>query len=129
MTASEAVQRVTARKSWPASGGWRRTRTRRARSCARMPGVCCGCRRSNSLSKDFTSGTTGLSSGAMTTTNLQVRRATVEDLQRMAPLWQQEHLSVADLEKRFKVFQLVEAVGGAVDRAHGLQLTRTESSP
>src|SRR6266849_2229868 len=33
----------------------------------------------------------------MTTTNLQVRRATVEDLQRLAPLWQQEHLSGSDL--------------------------------
>src|SRR5437899_5316648 len=126
MTALAVVQRVMARKSWPASGGWRRTRPRRARSSVRMPNVCCGCRRSKSFSKDFTSGTAWLSSGAMTTTNLQVRRATVEDLQRLAPLWQQEHLPVSDLEKRFKEFQLIEAVGGELLGAIGLELAGPE---
>src|SRR6266581_1954630 len=58
----------------------------------------------------------------MTTTNLQVRRATVEDLPRLGPLWQQEHLSVSDLEKRFKEFQVVEAVGGEMLGAIGLQV-------
>ena len=58
----------------------------------------------------------------MTTTNLLVRRATVEDLPRLGPLWQQEHLSVSDLEKRFKEFQVVEAVGGEMLGAIGLQV-------
>ena len=62
----------------------------------------------------------------MTTTNLQVRRATVEDLQRLAPLWQQEHLSVSALEKRFKDFQLIEAVGGELLGAIGLELAGPE---
>jgi len=62
----------------------------------------------------------------MTTTNLQVRRATVEDLQRLAPLWQQEHLSVSDLEKRFKEFQVIEAVGGELLGAIGFELAGPE---
>jgi len=62
----------------------------------------------------------------MTTTNLQVRRATVEDLQRLAPLWQQEHLSVSDLEKRFKEFQLIEVAGGELLGAIGLEIAGPE---
>src|SRR2546428_305876 len=62
----------------------------------------------------------------MTTTNLQVRRATVEDLQRLAPLWQQEHLPVSDLEKRFKEFQVIEAVGGELLGAIGLEVAGPE---
>src|SRR5260370_6293510 len=62
----------------------------------------------------------------MTTTNLPVRRAPVEELQRMAALWQQEHLSVSDLEKRFKEFQVIEAVGGELLGAIGLEVAGPE---
>ena len=48
----------------------------------------------------------------MMTPNQQVRRATVEDLEKLVPLWQQENLPWEDLEKRFKEFQVVEGAGG-----------------
>jgi N-acetylglutamate synthase-like GNAT family acetyltransferase len=54
--------------------------------------------------------------------NVQVRRATVEDLPQLTALWQQENLPTADLEKRFKEFQLVQAPDGTVLGAMGLQV-------
>lgn len=62
----------------------------------------------------------------MTTPNQQVHRATVEDLPKLVPLWQQENLPWKDLEKRFKEFQVVEGKGGEMLAAVGLQITGLE---
>ena len=62
----------------------------------------------------------------MTTSNQKVRRATVEDLQKLVPLWQQENLPWQDLEKRFKEFQVVEGGGGELLGAIGLQIAGLE---
>ncbi len=56
----------------------------------------------------------------------QVRRATVEDLAKLLPLWKQENLPWADLEKRFKEFQVVEGPSGEVLGALGLQISGQE---
>jgi len=61
----------------------------------------------------------------MTTPNQQIRRATVEDVQKLVPLWQQENLPWQDLEKRFKEFQVVEG-GGELLGAVGLQIAGSE---
>jgi N-acetylglutamate synthase-like GNAT family acetyltransferase len=61
----------------------------------------------------------------MTTPNLQVRRATVEDLPQLVPLWQREELPWQGLEKRFKEFQVVEEAGEIVGTL-GLQIVGTE---
>ena len=55
-------------------------------------------------------------------TQPQVRRATIDDLAKLAPLWRAEGLQAHDLEKRFKEFQLVEGPGGEVLGAVGLQI-------
>lgn len=62
----------------------------------------------------------------MTTPNVQVRRATVEDLPKLVPLWQQENLPWEDLEKRFKEFQVAEGAGGELLGAVGLQIAGLE---
>lgn len=62
----------------------------------------------------------------MTTSNPQVRRATVEDLPKLGPLWELENLSRPDLEKRFKEFQVVEGAGGELQGALGLQVAGSE---
>ena len=63
----------------------------------------------------------------MTAQNLQVRRATIEDLPKLAALWTAEGLPVGNLEKRFKEFQLVQTEDGAeVLGAVGLQLVGNE---
>src|SRR4051812_28406856 len=62
----------------------------------------------------------------MTRPNQQVRRATVEDLRKLAALWQQENLPPQDLEKRFKEFQVVEGEGGELLGALGLQISGHE---
>src|SRR5438105_1768747 len=64
--------------------------------------------------------------GPMTTPNQQVRRATIEDLQKLVLLWQQENLPCQQLEKRFKEFQVVEGEGGELLGATGLQITGHE---
>jgi N-acetylglutamate synthase-like GNAT family acetyltransferase len=61
----------------------------------------------------------------MTTSNLQVRRATIEDLPKLVPLWQQELLRTTELEKRFKEFQVVEADGELLG-AVGLEVAGSE---
>jgi N-acetylglutamate synthase-like GNAT family acetyltransferase len=63
----------------------------------------------------------------MTTPNPQVRRATIEDLPKLARLWQQEDLPAQDLEKRFKEFQVIEGPGGEVAAAVGLQVAGLEA--
>ena len=62
----------------------------------------------------------------MTNPNPQVRRATVEDLPKLVPLWQAEQLPWAGLEKRFKEFQVVEMPDGEVVAAVGLEIAGTE---
>lgn len=54
--------------------------------------------------------------------NLQVRRATLEDLPGLLPLWQSERLPVALLEKRFTEFQVVRA-GDELIGAVGLHIS------
>jgi N-acetylglutamate synthase-like GNAT family acetyltransferase len=81
----------------------------------------------NGSSKGFTcAGASANSPGAMTIPNVQVRRATVEDIARLVPLWQQEDLPWQALEKRFKEFQLVEEPGGELLGALGLEISGTE---
>lgn len=63
----------------------------------------------------------------MSTPQPQVRRATIDDLPKLTPLWRAEGLPVQDLEKRFKEFQLVEAgANGQVLGAIGLQISGQE---
>lgn len=62
----------------------------------------------------------------MTIPNVQVRRATVEDIARLVPLWQQEDLPWQDLEKRFKEFQVAEEPGGELLGALGLEISGSE---
>src|ERR1043166_7226931 len=62
----------------------------------------------------------------MMTSNLQVRRSTVEDLPGLVPLWQQEDLPWQELEKRFKEFQVVGAPDGELLGAVGLQIVGVE---
>jgi N-acetylglutamate synthase-like GNAT family acetyltransferase len=59
--------------------------------------------------------------------NVQVRRATIEDLPQLTALWQQENLPTAELEKRFKEFQLVQAPEGTILGAIGLQVSGTQA--
>src|SRR2546426_5938551 len=63
----------------------------------------------------------------MTTPNVQVRRATVEDLAKLVPLWKAEDLPCDELEKRFKEFQVLESAGGALLGAVGLQIAGSEA--
>ena len=62
----------------------------------------------------------------MTTPNLQVRRATVEDVPKLVPLWKADNLPWEDLEKRFKEFQVIEAPDGKVLGALGFQIAGLE---
>ena len=57
--------------------------------------------------------------------NVQVRRATVEDLPQLTGLWQQENLPTSDLEKRFKEFQVAHTPEGTLLGAIGLQVAGT----
>jgi N-acetylglutamate synthase-like GNAT family acetyltransferase len=62
----------------------------------------------------------------MSTPGLHVRRATVDDLARLLSLWKQENLPCADLEARFKEFQVVENETGGIAGAIGLQVSGHE---
>jgi hypothetical protein len=62
----------------------------------------------------------------MTTPNQQVRRATIEDVPKLVPLWKEEHLPWEALEKRFKEFQVVDGEGGELVGAIGLGISGTE---
>ena len=63
----------------------------------------------------------------MTTTNPKVRRANIEDLPQLVPLWQAEGLGDAELEKRFKEFQVVEMPGTGIVAALGLHVSGVEA--
>ena len=57
----------------------------------------------------------------MAASNYQVRRATVDDLAVLRQLWQQAQWPVADLEPRWREFQVVETVAGEVLGTIGIQ--------
>jgi N-acetylglutamate synthase-like GNAT family acetyltransferase len=58
----------------------------------------------------------------MTASNLRVRRATVEDLDKLRPLWASMRLPVAELEPRLTEFQVVEDAEGKLVGAIGFQI-------
>lgn len=62
----------------------------------------------------------------MTTPNLQARRATVDDLPTLRPLWEGEGLPAEALAKRVSEFQLVEIPGGGIQGALGLHIAGLE---
>lgn len=62
----------------------------------------------------------------MTTPNPQVRRANIEDLPQLVLLWRKEGLSVEELEKRFKEFQVMDAPKGGLAAAVGLHVVGSE---
>jgi N-acetylglutamate synthase-like GNAT family acetyltransferase len=51
------------------------------------------------------------------------RRATIEDLPQLIPLWELEQLPAAELEKRFTEFQVVADDAGQVLAAIGVQIS------
>lgn len=63
---------------------------------------------------------------AMTDPNVQVRRATIEDLAKLTELWQQEGLPVEEFARRFQEFQVVELAGESMLGAVGLKVAGTE---
>jgi N-acetylglutamate synthase-like GNAT family acetyltransferase len=58
----------------------------------------------------------------MSAPNLRVRRATVEDLDTLRPLWTSMRLSAAELEPRLTEFQVVEDSPGHVVGGIGFQI-------
>jgi hypothetical protein len=58
----------------------------------------------------------------MTETRYAARRATVEDLPQLIPLWKLEQLPTDDLERRFTEFQVVSDEAGQVLGTIGLQI-------
>ena len=63
---------------------------------------------------------------AMTDPNVQVRRATIEDLAKLTELWQQEGLPAEEFARRFQEFQVVELAGESMLGAVGLKVAGTE---
>lgn len=58
----------------------------------------------------------------MTSPNLAARRATIEDLQKLTPLWRGAGLNAEALGKRLQEFQVVEGAGGEIVGALGMQI-------
>jgi len=58
----------------------------------------------------------------MSASTLRVRRATVEDLGTLRPLWTSMHLTATDLEPRITEFQIVETIDGSPMGGIGFQL-------
>lgn len=54
--------------------------------------------------------------------NPRVRRATVEDVAYLIPLWKIEELPWEELEKRFREFQIIESGDGELLGAIGIQI-------
>ena len=63
----------------------------------------------------------------MTTPNLVARRATIEDLQKLMPLWQEGGQPSEELGKRFQEFQVVQTEAGEIEGALGLQIAGQEA--
>jgi len=59
----------------------------------------------------------------MTSANYRVRRATLDDLDALKPLWQSMNFSLADLEKRLTEFQIAENPQGEVVGAIGFRMS------
>lgn len=59
----------------------------------------------------------------MSATTLRVRRATIEDLPMLRPLWESMYLPVGVLEPRLTEFQVVEDAEGKVAGAMGFQMS------
>src|SRR5580765_4889496 len=59
----------------------------------------------------------------MTASTLRVRRATVEDLPMLRPLWDSMRLPVAELEPRLTEFQVVEDADGKIVGGVGFQVS------
>jgi hypothetical protein len=59
----------------------------------------------------------------MTASTLRVRRATVEDLAMLRPLWESMRLPVAELEPRLTEFQLVQHEDGKIVGGIGFQVS------
>jgi len=59
----------------------------------------------------------------MTASTNRVRRATLDDLGTLRPLWDSMHFPVADLEKRLTEFQVVESASGKIIGVFGFQIT------
>src|SRR5262245_48029320 len=57
----------------------------------------------------------------MNTSNYRVRRATLDDLGALRPLWESMHLPVAELERRLIEFQVAEDSNGKIVGAIGFQ--------
>ena len=62
----------------------------------------------------------------MTTPSLPARRATIEDLQKLTPLWAREGLPAEELSKRLQEFQVVDGPNGELAGAVGLQIVGHE---
>ena len=62
----------------------------------------------------------------MTTPSLPARRATIEDLQKLTPLWAQEGLPAEELSKRLQEFQVVDGPSGELAGALGLEIVGHE---
>jgi N-acetylglutamate synthase-like GNAT family acetyltransferase len=62
----------------------------------------------------------------MTASALRVRRATVDDLETLRPLWTSMHLPVEKLEPRLTEFQVVENTEGKVLGGIALELTERQ---
>jgi N-acetylglutamate synthase-like GNAT family acetyltransferase len=58
----------------------------------------------------------------MTATTMRVRRATVEDLDVLRPMWEAMHLPVATLEPRLTEFQIVENSENQIVGGIGIQI-------
>ncbi len=58
----------------------------------------------------------------MSAATLRVRRATVEDLGTLRPMWTSMHLTATDLEPRITEFQIVETAEGSPMGGIGLRL-------
>ncbi|HET7625552.1 MAG TPA: hypothetical protein VFM25_09830 [Verrucomicrobiae bacterium] len=58
----------------------------------------------------------------MTGLNYRVRRATLDDLGALRPIWESMRLPVAELEKRLTEFQLAEDSSGEIVGAVGFQI-------
>src|SRR5436309_3091325 len=63
----------------------------------------------------------------MTASTLRVRRATVEDLARLRPLWDSMRWPVAELEPRLTEFQIVEDAEGKLVGAMGFQISGSQA--
>jgi len=58
----------------------------------------------------------------MTAATLRVRRATIEDLEMLRPMWESMHLPGATLEPRLTEFQVVENLEGHIVGGIGFQI-------